>query len=167
MKHLLTRARRTAGSGNFSKEPKDREVLLERHRDSPPPPNDFVDHAEYLEILAAALSRRNGWKTILENMLTEAVSVPPITATDARVALHGKDGPCNPRAASNSPAKTTPASPRAPSPDAEDFHRAEPVILLHISGCTTADGQTGIEPHAILFLTTSAGVCSNGGHVNR
>jgi hypothetical protein len=46
--------------------PGDRQALLERLRKGPPPPDDRVEPEEYLDILAEAVSRRNGWKAILE-----------------------------------------------------------------------------------------------------
>ncbi len=51
---------------NLSQGPKERQALLEKLNDCPPPPNEYVDHAEYLEIVSDAVRRRNGWKAILE-----------------------------------------------------------------------------------------------------
>ncbi len=48
------------------KRPGDRQALLERLRRGPAPPDDRVEPEEYLDILAEAGSRRNGWKAILE-----------------------------------------------------------------------------------------------------
>ena len=41
-------------------------ALLEELKQGPLPPRDQVDAKEYLEILAEAVGRRNGWKAILE-----------------------------------------------------------------------------------------------------
>jgi hypothetical protein len=49
----------------LGKRPADRRRLLEDLRQAPPPPDDSVDHQEYLEILTEAVGRRNGWKAIL------------------------------------------------------------------------------------------------------
>lgn len=44
---------------------RDRLSYLEELRRSPPPPDDRVDYAEYLQILAHAIEGRNGWRRIL------------------------------------------------------------------------------------------------------
>jgi hypothetical protein len=44
----------------------DRAVLFEQLKRLAPPPDARVDPMEYLDILAEALGRRNGWKAILE-----------------------------------------------------------------------------------------------------
>ena len=46
--------------------PADRRHALEELKQGPLPPRDQVDTKEYLEILAEAVGRRNGWKAILE-----------------------------------------------------------------------------------------------------
>jgi hypothetical protein len=48
------------------KKPKARQALLEGLRRSPPPPDDRVEPKEYVDILAEAVARRNGWRAILE-----------------------------------------------------------------------------------------------------
>ncbi len=50
----------------LSNGPRERQALMERVKDSPRPPNKSVDYSEYVEILSAAVRRRNGWKAILE-----------------------------------------------------------------------------------------------------
>ncbi|TCK31799.1 hypothetical protein B0G84_8858 [Paraburkholderia sp. BL8N3] len=43
-----------------------REEALKRHANGAPPPDDRVDHDEYLEILGEAVRVRNGWQRILK-----------------------------------------------------------------------------------------------------
>ena len=50
----------------LSNGPRERQALMEKVKDAPRPPNKSVDYSEYVEILSAAVSRRNGWKAILE-----------------------------------------------------------------------------------------------------
>ncbi|MCY2996184.1 MAG: hypothetical protein NTY19_51295 [Planctomycetota bacterium] len=50
----------------LAQRPADRRRALENLKQGPLPPRGQVDAEEYLEILAEAVSRRNGWKAILE-----------------------------------------------------------------------------------------------------
>ena len=53
-----------------SSRPAERRDLLEEIKGNGAPPDDRVDLDEYLDILAHAVSRRNGWKAILERCST-------------------------------------------------------------------------------------------------
>ena len=48
-----------------SRQPAERQRLFDKRRERPPPPDERVNADEYFEILAEAVSRRNGWKAIL------------------------------------------------------------------------------------------------------
>jgi hypothetical protein len=48
-----------------SRQPAERQRLFDKLRERPPPPDERVNADEYFEILAEAVSRRNGWKAIL------------------------------------------------------------------------------------------------------
>jgi len=50
----------------IAKRPADRQALLKEHKQNGAPTDERVDGNEYFEILAEAVSRRNGWKAILE-----------------------------------------------------------------------------------------------------
>ena len=45
----------------LAKRPADRQRLLDKRNQRPPPPDDQANPDEYFEILAEAVSRRNGW----------------------------------------------------------------------------------------------------------
>ncbi len=47
--------------------PADRRTLFEELQDSPPPSDERLDASEYVAVLSEAVSRRNGWKAILEH----------------------------------------------------------------------------------------------------
>lgn len=44
----------------------DRQALVEQLRQLPPPPEERVSPGEYFDVLTEAVSRRNGWKAILQ-----------------------------------------------------------------------------------------------------
>ncbi len=44
---------------------RDRRAQLEQLKRAPPPPDERVDHAQYLAIMAYAIEGRNGWRRIL------------------------------------------------------------------------------------------------------
>ena len=49
-----------------SRRPADRQALLEKLKETPPPQDDRLDLEVYLPCVEEAVSRRNGWKAILE-----------------------------------------------------------------------------------------------------
>ncbi|QCC05623.1 Zinc-dependent peptidase (plasmid) [Cupriavidus necator H16] len=58
-----------------------RQQLLERHGEALPPPDDRVDHGEYLDILAEAVRARNGWQRILKRCAPIQRRQPHVTNT--------------------------------------------------------------------------------------
>ena len=49
----------------IGKRPADRQALCAQLKQAHPPPDERVDPKEYLDVLAEAVTRRNGWKVIL------------------------------------------------------------------------------------------------------
>jgi hypothetical protein len=45
---------------------RERQEALAQHAEGPLPPDDRVDHDEYLDILGEAVRARNGWQRILK-----------------------------------------------------------------------------------------------------
>ncbi|NUP86398.1 MAG: hypothetical protein HUU30_11695 [Burkholderiaceae bacterium] len=61
--------------------PRQRLQALEQHALGPLPPDDRVDHGEYLDILGEAVRARNGWQRILKRCAPSRVRRPSVPMT--------------------------------------------------------------------------------------